>query len=612
MVGPRHPLRPIKRMVDNDGPWPRAADGDAVSGAIDDNWDWKYGQDGIDRLGDADRGNLATGTISSRTFRQDSHPPPPRRAAHTHTSPLPSVSAPEQRDHAPPHLVLRFDNAEDPPRAHNNSALPVHAQQHRTLSRPLPTPPIRSTSAIRSPKPGFRRLAPVRTPAQRRPSGRRRRALLPHFTTPPLDHFCSPLSVLCSLFSSLCSATRPLDHLTTISFNPDPATADAILQSIAAEYSLSLTDIAAQHNTTIEVLTAWLTREDIDERLSAIESACARRARLTAANHLPAVAHVAKQALEEASDVLRLPPDYRTHHSIALRIRATESARRAAALLLRIANFIPGPRRVRQHAEPASPRITPPPALTSVPHAEIEPTTSPSAPHTESTQVSPAAAPHTESTPSATTDAVTTDRVLSAPTDASHTDRAQPAPLVSQRFEPTSPLMSPPRAPISAPFTQSELTVSSSEPAAASSHSAPASSPRTKTTPTAPYAGPRSEPATSVGRLSDPAMGPSGAGTPDEPGQPVGPLSAVPTSCVNQPSRPTSASTAEPAISETFAGLLSPHGTSMRSRGKPPSLSGPRHEFARDDPSAPPRPRSARAQSSSRTRPVEAEAPASV
>ncbi len=37
-----------------------------------------------------------------------------------------------------------------------------------------------------------------------------------------------------------------------ITFQPDAATTDAILQAIAAEYSLSLTDIAAQHNTTIE------------------------------------------------------------------------------------------------------------------------------------------------------------------------------------------------------------------------------------------------------------------------------------------------------------------------------------------------------------------------
>ncbi len=207
----------------------------------------------------------------------------------------------------------------------------------------------------------------------------------------------------------------------TSPFNPDPATTDALLQSIAADYSLSLTDIAAQHNTTIEALTAWLTRDDIDERLTAIESACARRARLTAANHLPAVAHVAKQALEEASDVLRLPPDYRTQHSIALRIRATESARKAAALLLRIANFTPGPRRVRYHSTPTSPGLTPPPAPSFEPRAEIEPTTSPTAPRAESAPSAPSAATPTDRAPSAPLTATT----LAAPTTSTHRECAR-------------------------------------------------------------------------------------------------------------------------------------------------------------------------------------------
>ncbi len=213
-------------------------------------------------------------------------------------------------------------------------------------------------------------------------------------------------------------------------FQPDAATTDAILQSIAADYSLSLTDIAAQHQTTIEALTAWLTREDIDERLTAIESACARRARLTAANHLPAVAHVAKQALEEASDVLRLPPDYRTQHAIALRIRATESARRAAALLLRIANFTPGPRRTRQISAPNSPRITPPPAPPSAePRAEFarsEPASLPTiesetaASSTESTHSQPASLPSAQTSPSASLAA----NIVSTPTTAPGTESA--------------------------------------------------------------------------------------------------------------------------------------------------------------------------------------------
>ncbi len=330
--------------------------------------------------------------------------------------------------------------------AHCHSASTNHERLPHHFST-TPTPPALSTSAPEPAPTRRRRLTPVRTSAQRRPSGRRRRASTPFFLPPPLRHSATqPLNH---------STTRPLDHspirplapVPTSSFNPDPATSDAILQSIAADYSLSLTDFAAQHNTTIEALTAWLTREDIDERLSAIESACARRARLTAANHLPAVAHVAKQALEEASDVLRLPPDYRTQHSIALRIRATESARKAAALLLRIANFTPGPRRVRHHAAPMSPRVTP---------------------------------------LSATSTATPTESSQGVPTAATPADRAQSAPCVGQLSETTTPCVAAPQAPIAATPTASAPTTSPSAPLTVSAQLAPNSLHTAESTPSEP------------------------------------------------------------------------------------------------------------------------------
>ncbi len=231
--------------------------------------------------------------------------------------------------------------------------------------------------------------------------------------------------------------------MTTFSFNPDPATADAILQSIAAEYSLSLTDIANQHNTTIEALTAWLTREDIDERLTAIESACARRARLTAANHLPAVAHVAKQALEEASDVLRLPPDYRTQRSIALRIRATESARKAAALLLRIANFTPGPRRIRQHDAPATPRVLPPLAPAAAAPAESTPPCRPTR-FAPSAHTAPTSQSSADSSPRAPSFALAAENSLSEHASLPFTESETSAPTsvlpadIAEPFAPTA------------------------------------------------------------------------------------------------------------------------------------------------------------------------------
>ena len=125
-------------------------------------------------------------------------------------------------------------------------------------------------------------------------------------------------------------------------FHPSATTAATIINELASN-EITLLDIADRHETTLEALTLWMIRPDIAERLNAFESACARRARLTVANSLNAIANTLLHLLAEAKDdhasVHRVPAA--THHAFAARMQSRESARKAANLLLRIARYTP-------------------------------------------------------------------------------------------------------------------------------------------------------------------------------------------------------------------------------------------------------------------------------
>ncbi|MBY0111343.1 MAG: hypothetical protein K2Y21_00870 [Phycisphaerales bacterium] len=130
--------------------------------------------------------------------------------------------------------------------------------------------------------------------------------------------------------------------LDPLHFNPSAATAATIINELASN-EITLLDIADRHETTLEALTLWMIRPDIAERLSALEYACARRARLTVANNLNAIANTLLHLLAEAKDdhasVHRVPAA--THHAFAARMQSRESARKSANLLLRIARYTP-------------------------------------------------------------------------------------------------------------------------------------------------------------------------------------------------------------------------------------------------------------------------------
>ncbi|MBX3358801.1 MAG: hypothetical protein KF745_10255 [Phycisphaeraceae bacterium] len=132
-------------------------------------------------------------------------------------------------------------------------------------------------------------------------------------------------------------------------FNPPPELASRILDSVT-DPTITLRDVAELHDTTVEALVVWFARPEIAERLDQIESAIARRTRIVASNFLPSVTTTLGRSIDEHnSDEAHFPVRPTDQRGMELRRRSRETARRAAGLLVRLANFTPGPR-PRTHA----------------------------------------------------------------------------------------------------------------------------------------------------------------------------------------------------------------------------------------------------------------------
>lgn len=161
------------------------------------------------------------------------------------------------------------------------------------------------------------------------------------------------------------SYQNPIDlskHIPYIAPVPTPAFHPSdpnILLAALADPTRALADIAATHNTTLHALALWLTRPDIAARLDDLDALSARRTRSTATSALAAAAATLHAILQ---DFLTRPAEA----DPALRLRAMESARRAACALVRLARFSPGPAqrpdRPAQRADRPAPHGTPAPA----------------------------------------------------------------------------------------------------------------------------------------------------------------------------------------------------------------------------------------------------------
>jgi probable HAF family extracellular repeat protein len=119
----------------------------------------------------------------------------------------------------------------------------------------------------------------------------------------------------------------------------NPTNPDKVLDNLA-DPQLTLGDIAYLNDTTLAALTLWMSNPDIAARLDNFETAIARRTRLLALNYLPLAVETLRSTLAAHNDQeLNTPfrPD-----SIKARDyqrRSRETARKAAALLLRLAHF---------------------------------------------------------------------------------------------------------------------------------------------------------------------------------------------------------------------------------------------------------------------------------
>ena len=89
--------------------------------------------------------------------------------------------------------------------------------------------------------------------------------------------------------------TNPFATLTTLdSFRPSKECTEGILTALS-DPDATLRDIATHFDTTLEALTAWMKREDIQERLDNLDSAIAARTRLLATNS-PRSGHASPRA----------------------------------------------------------------------------------------------------------------------------------------------------------------------------------------------------------------------------------------------------------------------------------------------------------------------------
>jgi len=125
-------------------------------------------------------------------------------------------------------------------------------------------------------------------------------------------------------------------------FRPSEPVIDEVLAH-CADPALTLSDIALRHSTTIEALTLFIARTDIAERLESLHAAASSRARFLAANLIPmaldALTRVLRDSETEDNADAAAPPDKK--RSPELRLRARETARRAATRILTLSTFNP-------------------------------------------------------------------------------------------------------------------------------------------------------------------------------------------------------------------------------------------------------------------------------
>ncbi|QYK47806.1 MAG: hypothetical protein KF838_13570 [Phycisphaeraceae bacterium] len=125
-----------------------------------------------------------------------------------------------------------------------------------------------------------------------------------------------------------------------IPFNPSPEQIHDVLNDIVSPYA-SLADVAANNNTTVHALSAWIALAETQTMLDQIEQAAYRRARVSAACLLTDAVNSLSFTLRAHVDAESNEPLGRSTEALHIRQRQRTDARKASWLLYRIARAYP-------------------------------------------------------------------------------------------------------------------------------------------------------------------------------------------------------------------------------------------------------------------------------
>lgn len=245
-------------------------------------------------------------------------------------------------------------------------------------------------------------------------------------------------------------SSLPMPSSPPITFSPPDSQVPVILRGLASP-SLSLAEVAAQHNTSTEALSLWMLTPAIREQLESTDSISTWRTRLIAKSQLSKAIGACTEILAEfhadrvvsrtaaslssshpPSDIpLATSPD--SLRASVVRVRACECARKSAAFIFQLSRLseTPGPRLQREQSPARSE------TLTAAPRPQVAPRTTPLPAPTRPTSI----ATPLPDTP--TTDALVSSLLSQPPsTPLFPTSSRRPIPSIFPR-KPPSPNLTP-------------------------------------------------------------------------------------------------------------------------------------------------------------------------
>ncbi len=211
----------------------------------------------------------------------------------------------------------------------------------------------------------------------------------PH-PSPPIDHHVTG------------ECPEQTGRATTL-FNPSPEI-HALILSQLADHNHSLISIAAYHDITIEALTLWMARPEINQAIANIENAASRHLRLAATCQLPRTIPIILAVLrayewEESHQILD-----KSFRSLRITLAQRHTALRATSLLLRLSRHTPPNTNTNSNASVSPPTSTPRPLPTNsnsnyATSTQAAPLNTASPSHTHATTSATPATPNAHDTP---------------------------------------------------------------------------------------------------------------------------------------------------------------------------------------------------------------------